>query len=356
VPADKRGEAETLLLRLAEQTAQEHLIIDPVRTIDPVAQGITSLGRTTGPGSPTKIVRDNRVTIVRERRTTTIPERPTTTALTTTRLVQEQLPVRERRITIVPERPTTTALRTTRLVREQLPVRERRITTVPERPTTTALTTMRLVREQFPVQERRITTVPERATTTALTTTRLVQEQLPVRERRKIRAAVLTLLTMEIPTGVATVPTTASEDGEYRVRPADRTRVSLTVGPRPVETRGQTILLSPVPRAHRALLTVRLRPKTGQVQTIARLLRKTDTRRLLRRHGRLRHDRTEPNPHRNVNQDPRRLKANRGPRHALLTTGKRGRLGLSNLALRETMMAETKTRKGTKTSLKTRSV
>jgi hypothetical protein len=269
VPADKRGEAETLLLRLAEQTAQEHLIIDPVRTIDPVAQGITSLGRTTGPGSPTKIVRDNRVTIVRERRTTTIPERPTTTALTTTRLVQEQL---------------------------------------------------------------------------------------PVRERRKIRAAVLTLLTMEIPTGVATVPTTASEDGEYRVRPADRTRVSLTVGPRPVETRGQTILLSPVPRAHRALLTVRLRPKTGQVQTIARLLRKTDTRRLLRRHGRLRHDRTEPNPHRNVNQDPRRLKANRGPRHALLTTGKRGRLGLSNLALRETMMAETKTRKGTKTSLKTRSV
>jgi hypothetical protein len=267
-----------------EQTAQEHLRIDPERRTgperitgpeqrtDPVAREITSLGQTTGPGSPARIVRDNRVITDRARR---------------------------------------------------------------------------------------ITTVPERQTIIVLRTTRLVREQFLVRERRKIRVAVRTVPTTVTPAGRATVPITAPQDAEYRVRrPADPIRVRVIVGlMRRVETRGQTILLSPVPHGHRPRITVRLRPKTSQVQTIAPLLlRITAIRRLLRKRGRLlRHDRTM---HRNVSQGPRRLKANRAPRHAALAMHRSGHLGPSNLALRKVMMVETKTRKKTttKTNLKTKCV
>jgi hypothetical protein len=307
VLVDRREVAVTLPRQLVEQTAQEHLrsgpeqrtgpeqridperITDPERIsgpeqrTDPVAREITSLGQTTGPGSPARIVRDNRVIMHRARRITTVPERQTIIVLRTTRLV---------------------------------------------------------------------------------------------RERRKIRVAVRTVATTVTPAGRATVPITAPQDAEYRVRrPAGPIRVGVIVGLMGrVETRGQIILLSPVPHGHRPRITVRLRRKTGQVQTIApfllritairprlrkrgRLLRITAIRRLLRKRGRLlRHDRTM---HRNVSQGPRRrLKANHAPKHALLATHRSGHLGLSNLALRKAMMAETKTRKRTttKTNLKTKCV
>jgi hypothetical protein len=220
----------------------------------------------------------------------------------------------------------------------------------------------RIVRDNRVIidRARRITTVPERQTIIVLRTTRLVREQFLVRERRKNRVAVRTVPTTVTPAGRATVPITAPQDAEYRARrPAGPIRVRVTVGlMRRVETRGQTILLSPAPHGHRPRITVRLRRKTGQVQTIAPfLLRITAIRRLLRKRGRLlRHDRTM---HRNVSQGPRRrLTANHAPKHALLATHRSGHLGLSNLALRKATMVETKTRKRTttKTNLKTRCV